>query len=981
VPTGSRPAPDVARALKLVPFADSERSRIHLAHALARLSPGLASALPALVAEAPDPDSAILLFDRLLTESGAEVTGLIERHHVLAHYSIAVFGHSRYLGETLLQNPDLLTSFVREKSLERSFSREEFHEALARFRSRSSENDVSMVLACFKRRQYVRIMLRDVLRIASLAETTAEISSLSDVLIADALRVSESELQQRFTGTPVVEGAARPVNTPFAILALGKLGGNELNYNSDIDVLYLYGDGGPGPEHAISTHEYFIRLAQKVTDLLGRATREGPVFRIDLRLRPQGNEGELAVSLSRCLHYYSQLAQDWERQALIKARYCAGDTSLAREFVRGVQPHVYSQQVNFSAIKTALVSREKMHSRRRLASRTHLRASVDVKIDRGGIRDIEFLVQCLQRVYGGAEAWLRSSGTLFALHKLYDKQHLSGKEFHDLSTAHEFLRRVEHCLQLRQGQQTHRLPEDGRELTILQRAVVGYLPAGERLDDIVSAIQSRMAAVAEIYSRIVYQEQSGAQGVAVDGEFRLRSCADAETPQRSDQNMLRQLAADAPAIYQLTQRGDFDAETRKNLLRFLSAAFTTSERYGILLRQAESLSRAVALFATSDYLTDVLVRHVEEIVVLADFPREGASSDTGQLFADTFGHRSFGSDPMFAHIVVSAAPYEEKLSLLRKHYRRREFASGARDIIEGRDVYESLASTTAAAEDAIAAAFSIAGSPPGLAVLALGRLGTKEFDLLSDADLLFVADEHQDRRALTRAVELIMHGLAAYTQEGMLFPVDARLRPHGTEGELVVTTKQLHTYFEQEAQAWEALTYTKLRPIVGCRQVSSQAIAATKTLFTRFAARQEFKREIQEMRSKLEDSSEVNFKGSAGGIYDIDFVTAYLLIANEVRRKDGNLRDRLWRCAAAGHLAKEDTAILDRAAEFMRTLEHVVRLVTGRARRWLPGRGHARERTQRLTSAILRRSFSQNLEVELHNTLEQVRSVYMRVLG
>jgi glutamate-ammonia-ligase adenylyltransferase len=540
---------------------------------------------------------------------------------------------------------------------------------------------------------------------------------------------------------------------------------------------------------------------------------------------------------------------------------------------------------------------------------------------------------------------------------------------------------VEHCLQLRQGQQTHRLPEDRRELTILQRAVAGYLPAGERVDDVVSAIQSRMASVAEIYSRIVYQEQSGAQDVAVDGEFRLRAGADAETPQRSDQKMLRQLAADAPAIYQLTQRGDFDPETRKNLLRFLSAAFTSSERYGILLRQADSLSRAVRLFATSDYLTDVLVRHVEEIVTLAHFPREAAGSDTGQLFSDRFRHRSFLSDPVFAHIVASDAAYEEKLSLLRKHYRRREFASGARDVIAGRDVYESLASTTAAAEDAIAAAFRIAGSPRGLAVLALGRLGTREFDLLSDVDLLFVADEHQDRRVLTKAVELIMHGLAAYTQQGMLFPVDARLRPHGTEGELVVTTKQLHTYFEQEAHAWEALTYTKLRPIVGGRQISSQAMAATKTLFARFAARPEFKREIEEMRSKLEDSSEENFKSSAGGIYDIDFVTAYLLIAHEVRHKNGNIRDRLWRCAATGHLAKEDAAILDHAAEFMRTLEHVVRLVTGRARRSLPGRGHARERVQRLTSAILRRSFSQNLEGELHNTLEQVRSVYMRVLG
>src|SRR5213078_1196651 len=190
----------------------------------------LAAALPGLLAESPDPDAALLFFDRLVSES-AEVVRLLNRNNFLAHYALLVFGHSRFLGETLIQNTDLLQSFLREKNLDRSFSREEFHESLARFRSRSFETDISLLLARFKRREYVRIMLRDVLKIAPLAETTAEISALADVLIEDALREAESRLLRKNEWPKTLDAAHRLVDVPFAVLSLGKLGGNELNYS------------------------------------------------------------------------------------------------------------------------------------------------------------------------------------------------------------------------------------------------------------------------------------------------------------------------------------------------------------------------------------------------------------------------------------------------------------------------------------------------------------------------------------------------------------------------------------------------------------------------------------------------------------------------------------------------------------------------------------------------------------------------------
>ncbi len=995
MPSGEQPAKFGTGRLEAISFQDPQAAQQNLERASGKLSASLASALPALLADSPDPDSALLLFDRLVSETSAEILPLLERHPFLAHYAIAVFGNSRYLGETLVQNPDLLHTFLREKKLDRSFSHEEFSEALARFRSRSFERDNSLLLARFKRREYVRIMLRDVLRIAPLAETTAEISALSDVLIQEALREAESTLERRFGLPQHLDAEGRTLNTPFAVLALGKLGGSELNYSSDIDLLYIYGDGQEPPTATVSNREYFVRLAQQVTEILSRPTAEGAVFRIDLRLRPQGNEGELAISLSNALRYYAETAHDWERQALIKVRHSAGAIQLAREFIRRVQIQVYSEQINFAAIKTALVAREKIDRKRRKQTASEGHESLDVKIDRGGIRDIEFLVQCLQRVYGGAEPWLHSGGTLFSLQKLHDKRHISGHDFHELTAAYSFLRHLEHRLQLRQGQQVHRLPRLDPELQILRRSMEGLAP-GYKLADLTAAVRERMTAVAEIYQRVIYQQQTRQPLVPAEGQFQLRSPAEAVTADQSHQQLLERLASDAPALYAAFNSAELTTAGRRNLLRFLSSAFGGSERYAAVLRNQEAIARSLKLFESSEYLTEILARHPEEIDTLAEIQSTPPKLISGKLFelpssfkqemlnAETVKQDDFGSgDPVFGYVANSTAAHGEKIALLRRHFRHRMFASGARDFAELRPIYSSLAETTAAAEDAITAAFRIAGAPRGLAVLALGRLGSREFDLLSDADLLFVGDPAGDRKVLTKAAEDIMQTLAAYTQDGMAFPVDARLRPHGAEGELLVMPSQLEKYFAAEAQPWEALTYTKLRLVAGSAELGRLAMTAAETLFSRFAVHESFAAAVREMRQRLQDASapEKSIRTSAGALYDVDFLSSFLLVKHSIRPKSGTLRDRLWRCSAAAKLDKRDAAILDHAAELCRTVEHILRLVIGRNTRWLPASEHARQAAETLAAQVLHRDFPDGLEQELLRTFAEVRSIYDRVIG
>jgi glutamate-ammonia-ligase adenylyltransferase len=310
------------------------------------------------------------------------------------------------------------------------------------------------------------------------------------------------------------------------------------------------------------------------------------------------------------------------------------------------------------------------------------------------------------------------------------------------------------------------------------------------------------------------------------------------------------------------------------------------------------------------------------------------------------------------------------------------FASGARDVMESRPVYSSLAETTVAAEDAVTAAFAISGSPKGLAVLALGRLGTREFDVLSDADLIFVCDETCDRLELTQCAEELMQTLAAYTQEGLVFPVDTRLRPRGAEGELLVTPTQLGEYLADEAQPWEALMYTKARSIAGDEKLGRRALVAVEALFSRFARDPGFPDAVRVMRRKLEQASapEKSVRTSPGALYDADFLSSFLLVKNDIRPKLGTLRDRLWRCASSGDLDRRDAAALDHAAELCRTVEHVLRLVIGRNTRWLPSAEHARQSVENLTRQIMRRDFAEGLEQELLNTFKHSREIYDRVV-
>jgi glutamate-ammonia-ligase adenylyltransferase len=508
-------------------------------------------------------------------------------------------------------------------------------------------------------------------------------------------------------------------------------------------------------------------------------------------------------------------------------------------------------------------------------------------------------------------------------------------------------------------------------------------------EELPKMVRDRMAAVAEIYERLIHAQQALQQEEAAK-TFSLLPLRGLEGGREdSYEQILHRLSADSPKLHKIASRRNLSARTRRNLHRFLSSALTSSERYAAVLRSASALEPALAIFESSDYLSDVLVRHPEELSAVGEITSSLPARPGPSLFSRTESLANAGLP------LPPAISYSDALALLRQHFRQRIFANGVADLLNHRSVFESLSATTAAADQAIRTAFeTVAGSDRihsalaggKFAIFALGRLGTCEFDLASDADLLFVREKTFDPVIARRLAEQIVDILAAYTQQGSAFPVDTRLRPMGAEGELVTTSEALRDYFSAggEAQPWEALSFTKLRLVCGADALTARLEKAVCSGNQRFAKSAEFAEQTREMRERLKGrdvgKNEHNFKTGAGGFYDIDFITSFSMVKYGLSAPGANIRQRLHALAADRILQDSDCAALDYAAELFRTTDHLIRLVTGRSQKSLPASEHDRAVVARLVSRCMAQEFSRGLEHELGRVQKEVREIFDRLI-
>lgn len=853
----------------------------------------------------------------------------------------AVFQHSRFLSESLLAHPEWADELLRPGYLDTALPREQLRARLVVALSPGVPPPVE--LASFRRRQILRILLRDVLDLATLPEITGELTALADVMLDVAYERIHDDLAERYGEPQAKDGTAF-----FSVIALGKMGAEELNYSSDIDLMFLYSANGEtaGPSR-ITNREFFKRAANQLTGLLSAYTAEGLCYRVDLRLRPDGSLGEVCIPLDGARHYYAERARDWELQMLIKARVAAGDAATGRALLEFVEPRIYATSTDFRTIEQLSLTRErlteKMNARQAKKSKP---AAIDVKLERGGIRDIEFLAQCLQRLHGGAEPWVQHRSTLLALARLHDKGVLKDADYGRLAAAYQFLRQLEHRLQLDEDRQTHTLPDSAA----LCEQVARRMPGGGTAESLLRELRGHFDNVTAFYERVVYastQEPPQAESGFVAPKF---------VP-LIDQRAPRLAAAFAHAQM---DRGSGAFE------HFLARLGDAPATLALLDSDAELTATAIDLFAHSPFFAEELIRRPESVIELTAAP-------------ESLIH---GESP-------PPVPAD-----LRRWYRRGILRVEAESICRFHSVFETLAKTSQLADAVIARAYRIAveevrlAEPPldaayepanQMFVIALGRLGMQEFDLASDADLTFVlADADAGEIGFwTRVAERIVQLIGSYTGEGVLFTVDTRLRPNGSAGPLVQTEIAVLDYFAAAAEAWESITYLKARAVAGDRKQAERFLHDLQQAYgDRYGQSGNSRLDLREMRARLEREvgAQRPLKAGRGGYYDIDFLLLYLRLKNAgIYYSYLNTPARIEVLETAEKLSRSEAALLRQAATFYRAVDHGMRVLTGHADARLPRAGAQREALEMLLPRWTEVPLS-----DLDRIRDEVRGLYDR---
>jgi glutamate-ammonia-ligase adenylyltransferase len=898
--------------LEAVEFSDPARARREMSFLSANVAPIHLVQLDSLLSASPDPERALLYLVGLKQQNPAVFGRLLGTSSALDRL-IAVFSHSRFLADEILKNPEWMESL---EPLDRVLSVEHLVGLLRRFLKNRTGTPMALSLALFRRQQILRTLIRDVLGMAPLPEVTTDLSNIADAILQVGYEHVRSEVILRHGVPRYIDPSGRVCECGMAVIALGKLGGQELNYSSDIDLMFVYtASGETGGPQPISNKEFYKKLANEYTMLLSSYTPEGVCYRVDLRLRPDGSLGEVCLSLEGAQQYYQSRARDWELQMLIKARVAAGDLRIGQELLDFVEPKIYSSTLDFSAVESVSATRERISEKQ--SRRRGAKSAFDVKLARGGIRDIEFLVQCLQRLHGGRAPWIRHGGTLLSLSRLSDKDLLSAAEYGRLAAAYLFLRQLEHRLQFEDDRQTHTLPSDPFALDALARKM--------HSENLLRELNAHLEAVQEIYERVIHAQKP---------MYYTGRPAPVEPS-----NVMRFLDTKAPELAAEISSWPPPALGLEAFERFLENIVGEPEWLCLLNDRTDLARRALDVFEHSPYFSDELNRAPELVEILGE-----------------------------PQLSPEAIPSLRDPVDLRLFYRREMFRIQVASLCLREPVFDTLARTSDLADAAIAAAYRMAvdqvsgtHSPanplyvPGdqMMVLALGRLGMREFDLGSDADLLFIVPDRDQSELVfwTRVANRLMDIISAYTGSGSLFAVDTRLRANGADGALVQCEGAYKDYFARHAEAWEGIAYMKARAVAGDVERATQFLNVLQELdWRRYGQSGRSKSDLRQMRMRLEREQGPGnpLKAGLGGFYDIDFAMLYLRLKSAgIFFKVLNMPERIDIVEKMGHLERAEADFLRNAVTFYRAVDHGLRIYSGHAEGSLPlAEGQLRTLTQ-----------------------------------
>lgn len=794
----------------------------------------------------------------------------------------------------LIRHPEILLWLSRPEISEAPRVAQAMRVGLQRIADGSTFAGNFAALRFWKGREMTRIALREIAGVAPLEETTLELSQLAEICLREVYTYWDCELRSRRGGP----------NTPFAILGLGKLGGRELNHSSDIDVIFVYAEEGQVSPN-LTNHEWFNQLGAKIIETFAAHDPAGALFRIDLRLRPEGSAGPLARSIDSMENYYAGFGETWERLALIKARGIAGSRELAYEFLRQHQPFIFPKSPTRDVLEE--IANIKRRIERDIVG--HENIARDVKLGAGGIREIEFVVQALQLLHAARHAFLQETGTLKVLPVLADLELLPHQEARHLEEAYRFLRRVEHRLQIESEQQTHTIPDDPGAL----RRLAGSLgfSSSEKFN---AALHSHMQSVRTIFRRVISTPNGGGKSTVEsltifrDEKAAAKSLADlAKAPggfhvAPRTRQVLRNLR---PLLFRwLAHAADPDMALNQ-FVRFVEAYGLRSMLFELLVVNPKLLELLVKTFDSSRHAGDLLIRRPQ---LLEEITRPGMLDR--ELTVAQHLER-------LEKLNVTA----ESIDFLRI-YRQTEFLRiFLRDILGLADLSSILAEQSALAEACLAFVNRLRGSESDLTIIALGKFGGAEIGYGADLDVIFVGED-------IRAAQHLMVAMAQTTSEGNIWTVDARLRPDGEKGILSSSLTAYETYYQTRGQLWEAQALTRARPIAGPLQNEFMELA--RRVWQSAGQRPDLFAYIDAMlerirRDRGRGSDELDFKTGLGGVIEAEFLVQAL-----------QMRAGIWNPQMIGALGQLGEAGIMKAtdAELLRNYYEHLRTIGSALRRW-----------------------------------------------
>jgi [glutamine synthetase] adenylyltransferase / [glutamine synthetase]-adenylyl-L-tyrosine phosphorylase len=908
-----------------------------------------------------------------------------------------VFSTSQYLSEVLIRDPELLGWL--QGGPERPDRSALIDELWTKLEGLPSDEEQRTALRRFRQRESLRIGYNDIVRGFPLEVITQDLSDLADACVEVAARLARARAEARFGAPMTASGSA----ARFVVLGLGKLGGQELNYSSDIDLVFLYDEDGQstGPK-VLSNAELFAKIGSEIVRLLANHTAMGMVYRVDMRLRPDGEQGALVRSLDATLGYYETRGRTWERQALIKCRPVAGDLALGQTFLEAITPFVYRRYLGAAEIAEIKALKRRIEQRTVTAGT----AEIEVKTGHGGIRDVEFVVQFLQLLHGGEYPNVRHANTLQAIARLEDVGCLSAEERHIMDDTYRFLRRVEHRLQVLFDRQTHEMPRDPEALrTLALRMAYAAASSWEERSGPTARFLNDYRGKTELNRRILnhllHDAFSGDAGTTVDPiidlvldphpvpEFISRVLAtypfrDRPTAYtnlmalaREDSAFLSQarcrhfLAAIAPRLLDAVGRTPDPDMTLTNLEKVSASLGAKAVLWELFNFNPPSLRLYVELCATSQFLSEILINNpgmIDDLVdsLVVDRPLPGAAINAE-----------------LAELCKGA----KDLAPILWSFRNKEWIRiGTRDILGREPVREvtreladvAQAIVTQVARDQWQRRVARFGTPrcprtgrrDRWAILALGKFGGRELNYHSDLDLVFLHEAEgvttgapvsiSNEQFVTEVVQRLLKALESRSTTGPLYTVDARLRPHGASGPLVMTLHAFRAYLDRSTQIWERLAFTRARVIFATGGFGQDVTEAVRSALAQPLDRAQLAAEIRAMRRKLEASRcRHDLKRGFGGLTDLEFIAQFLELvltagpagSRPVGRGGDLPRTNYWDALAAlrrhGSITAEIHNELRDAYDFLRTVEGRLRLIHNRGVSELPESSTELERLAR----------------------------------